>query len=98
MRQLGERRNSIPPEVELTQRQAAGQGRERRDAIDTTKEEKEEIHESSDLVHVDVMSVFTLKRMCVCVNDSISTNLSVSTSMLAIWEKIEIWNRVTRDR
>lgn len=41
MRELGERRNSIPPEVELTQRQAAGQGRERRDAVDATEEEKE---------------------------------------------------------
>lgn len=84
MRQLGERRNSIPPEVELTQRQAAGQGRERRDAVDTTEEEKEEIHASSDFVHVDVMSVFIFKRICVCVNVSVLTNLSVSTSMLAI--------------
>lgn len=57
MRQLRERRNSIPPEVELTQRQAAGQGGERRDAVDTTEEEKEEIQESSDLVHVDVISM-----------------------------------------
>lgn len=41
MRELGERGNQVPPQVELTQEQAASQGRERGDAVDTTERERE---------------------------------------------------------